>query len=155
MVELTEVDLRVQMVLDLLGNENRSFSQGAFSDFRQRFIRAEMDRRLLERTVEIARRTKEFDWRKLPKTLRVGIDSAPLEGSGRGEDTFNLLAHAARQVVRCAAQLLDWKEQRACTEAGIPPLASTCLRIGTLNAARNAGDWPKLAFQEAETTLYL
>jgi len=128
MVELTEVDLRVQMVLDLLGNENRAFSQGAFSDFRQRFIRAEMDRRLLERTVEIARRTKEFDWRKLPKTLRVGIDSVPLEGSGRVEDTFNLLGHAARQVVRCASQLLGWKEQRVCAEAGIPLLLAPSIK---------------------------
>ncbi len=128
MVELTEVDLRVQMVLDLLGNENRAFSQGAFSDFRQRFIRAEMDRRLLERTVEIARRTKEFDWRKLPKTLRVGIDSAPLEGFGRVEDTFNLLGHAARKVVHCASQLLGWKEQRVCAEAGIPLLLEPSIK---------------------------
>src|SRR5690606_7663153 len=89
---------------------------------RQRFIRADMDRRLLERTVEIAKRTKEFDWRKLPKALRVGIDSAPLEGAGRVEDTFNLLAHAARKVVRCAAELLGWKEERVCTAAGIPLL---------------------------------
>lgn len=122
MVELTEVDLRVQMVLGHLGEEVAAFSQGAFSDFRQRFIRADMDRRLLERTVEIAKRTKEFDWRKLPKALRVGIDSAPLEGAGRVEDTFNLLAHAARKVVRCAAGLLGWKEERVCTTAGIPLL---------------------------------
>ncbi len=130
MVELTEVDLRVQMVLDLLGNDNRAFSQGAFSDFRQRFIRADMDRRLLERTIEIARRTKEFDWRKLPKTLRVGIDSAPLEGAGRVEDTFNLLGHAARKVVSCTAQLLGWKEDRVCTEAGIPLLLEPSIKAG-------------------------
>ncbi len=130
MVELTEVDLRVQMVLDVLGNDNRAFSQGAFSDFRQRFIRADMDRRLLERTIEIARRTKEFDWRKLPKTLRVGIDSAPLEGAGRVEDTFNLLGHAARKVVSCTAQLLGWKEDRVCTEAGIPLLLEPSIKAG-------------------------
>jgi len=122
MVELTEVDLRVQMLLGHLGKEAPAFSQGAFSDFRQRFIRADMDRRLLERTVELAKRTKEFDWRKLPKTLRVGIDSAPLEGAARVEDTFNLLAHAARKVVRCAGQLLGWNEERVCTTAGIPLL---------------------------------
>jgi len=128
MVELTEVDLRVQMVLDLLGNQKPAFSQGAFSDFRQRFIRCEMDRRLLERTVEIARRTKEFDWRKLPKTLRVGIDSAPLEGAGRVEDTFNLLGHAARNIIRCASRLLGWKEERVCMEAGIPLLLEPSIK---------------------------
>src|SRR5260370_23018101 len=122
MVELTEVDLRVQMVLDLLGKEKHAFSQGAFSDFRQRFIRSDMDRRLLERTVEIARRTKEFDWRKLPKTLRVGIDSAPLEGAARVEDTFNLLDQPARTVASCTAQPLGWNEDRLCTDARIPQL---------------------------------
>jgi hypothetical protein len=66
-----------------------------------------MDRRLLERTVEVARRTKEFDWKKLPKDLRVAIDSMPLEGVGRVEDTVNLLAHAARKAIECVATLLD------------------------------------------------
>ena len=58
MVELTVLDLSVQMVLDCLGTEEPAFSQGAFADFRARFIRHDMDRRLLEKTVEIARRTK-------------------------------------------------------------------------------------------------
>jgi len=30
-----------------------------------------MGRRLLERTVEVARATEEFDWKKLPKDLRL------------------------------------------------------------------------------------
>ena len=128
MVKLTAIDLSVQMVLDHLGRDGTAFSQGAFSDFRQRFIRFDMDRRLLERTVEIAKRTQEFDWRKLPKTLRVGIDSAPLEGAGRVEDTFNLLAHAARKVVRCATELLGWEEERLCTEAGIPLLLAKSVK---------------------------
>jgi hypothetical protein len=38
-----------------------------------------MDRRLFERTAEIARRTDGFDDRKLPKSLRIAIDSSPLE----------------------------------------------------------------------------
>src|SRR5688572_10218162 len=85
-VELTIVDLRWQMVLNRLGAEEPAFSQGALHDFRERLIRTDMDRRLLERTVELARRTKEFDWKKVPKTLRVAIDSSPLEGAGRVED---------------------------------------------------------------------
>jgi len=51
--------------------------------------------------------------RKLPKTLRVAIDLAPLEGAGRVEDAINLLAHAARKVVECAADLLRWTPNRA------------------------------------------
>jgi hypothetical protein len=127
-VELSAVDLTVQMVLDRLGQADPAFSQGAFSDFRARFIRFEMDRRMLERTIEIAKRTTEFDWRKLPKRLRVAIDSAPLQGVGRTEDTFNLLAHAARKVVRCAADLLGWKEETVCTRAGIPLLLESSIK---------------------------
>ena len=96
MVELTVVDLRVQMVLGCLGTEAPAFSQGALQEFRERLIAADLDRRLLERTVDVAKRSQAFDYRKLPKTLRVAIDSSPLEGAGRVEDTFNLLAHAAR-----------------------------------------------------------
>ena len=95
MIELTVVDLRVQMVLGCLGAEQPAFSQGALQEFRERLIAADLDRRMLERTVELAKQTKGFDYRKLPKTLRVAIDSSPLEGTGRVEDTYNLLAHAA------------------------------------------------------------
>jgi hypothetical protein len=122
MVELTVVDLRVQMVLGCLGAEQPAFSQGALQEFRERLIAADLDRRMLERTVELAKQTKGFDYRKLPKTLRVAIDSSPLEGTGRVEDTYNLLAHAAHNVVRCAARLVGWPEERLCREAGIPLL---------------------------------
>jgi hypothetical protein len=127
-VELTVVDLRWQMGLGCLGATEPAFSQGALLDFRHRLIRHDMDRRLLERTVELARKTKGFDWKKLPKTLRVAVDSAPLEGAGRVEDTFNLLGHAARNVVACVATLLDWTVDRVCTEAGIPLLAESSVK---------------------------
>ena len=128
MVELTVVDLRVQMVLGCLGAEDPAFSQGALQEFRERLIAADMDRRVLERTVDLAKRTKAFDHRTLPKTLRVAIDSSPLEGAGRVEDTYNLLAHAARNVVRCAARLLGWSDEKVCTEAGIPLLGGSSVK---------------------------
>jgi DDE family transposase/transposase-like protein DUF772 len=128
MVELTVVDLRVQMVLGCLGAEQPAFSQGALQEFRERLIGADLDRRVLERTVELAKRTKAFDPRKLPKTLRVAIDSSPLEGAGRVEDTYNLLAHAARNVVRCAARLLGWPEEKVCRAAGIPLLVGSSVK---------------------------
>jgi hypothetical protein len=128
MVELTVVDLRVQLVLGCLGAEAPPFSQGALQEFRERLIAADLDRRVLERTVELAKTTKAFDPRKLPKTLRVAIDSSPLEGAGRVEDTFNLLAHAARRVVSCAAGLLGWKEEQVCRQAGIPLLLESSIK---------------------------
>ncbi len=128
MIELTVLDLRVQMVLGCLSAEEPPFSQGALQEFRERLIAAEMDRRVLERTVELAKRTKAFDHRKLPKTLRVAIDSSPLEGAGRVEDTFNLLAHAARHVVSCAAGVLGWTEDQVCRQAGIPLLLESSIK---------------------------
>src|ERR1700687_4108420 len=119
-VEMTVVDLRWQMVLDRLGACEPAFSQGALCDFRARLVAHNMDRRLLERTTEFARRTKAFDWKKLPKTLRVAIDSMPLEGAGRVEDTINLLAHAARKALGCVADLLDRPAHQIAKAAGAP-----------------------------------
>lgn len=129
-VELTIVDLRWQMVLDVLGAEEPAFSQGAFQEFRQRLIRSDMDRRLLERTVEVARKTMSYDHRKLPKSLRVAMDSSPIEGAGRVEDTVNLLGHAARKVIACAAELLRWSASRVCAEAGVPALDALSVKRG-------------------------
>ena len=128
MIELTVLDLRVEMVLGCLGAEAPPFSQGALQEFRERLIAADLDRRVLERTVELAKATQAFDYRKLPTTLRVAIDSSPLEGAGRVEDTFNLLAHAARNVVRCAAGLLGWTDEQVCRHAGIPLLVESSIK---------------------------
>jgi hypothetical protein len=147
LIELTVVDLRVQMVLGCLGAETPPFSQGALQEFRERLIAANMDRRVLERTVDLAKRTQAFDYRKLPKTLRVAIDSSPLEGAGRVEDTFNLLAHAASNVIRCAADLLGWTAEKVCTQAGIPLLLESSLKKA-LDIDWNAAD----AKAEALTT---
>jgi len=127
-VELTVVDLRWQMVLDRLGSTEPVFSQGAFQEFRQRMIRYDMDRRLMEKTILLARTTGAFDFKKLPKTLRVALDSSPLEGAGRVEDTVNLLAHAGRKIVDCVAELLGWSSERVCKEAGIPLLAQSSVK---------------------------
>jgi hypothetical protein len=101
-VEEAVFDRRWQMVLDCIGAEDPIFSQGVLVDFRRRLIDHDMDRRLIERTVELARRTQGFG----DKALRVALDSAPLWGAGRVEDTFNLLGHALEVVVDCAAQVL-------------------------------------------------
>lgn len=129
-VELTVVDLRWQLVLDRLGATKPAFSQGTLQNFRQRLISSDMDRRLLERTVELARKSKAFDPKKLPKSLRVAMDSSPLQGAGRVEDTINLLGHAARKLVECVASLLDWEVEEVCTSAGIPVVLETSTKKG-------------------------
>ena len=127
-VELTVVDLRWQMVLDRLGESEPAFSQGALFDFRERLIEHDMDRRVLERTAAIARSSKGFDYRKLPKTLRIAIDSSPLAGAGRVEDTINLIGHAARNVVRCIGTLLEWEFERVCRETGMELLMAKSIK---------------------------
>jgi Transposase DDE domain/Transposase domain (DUF772) len=127
-VELAVVDARWQMVLGVLGQDEPSFSQGALQAFRERLIAHDMDRRLLERTIELARETAAFDWKKLPKALRVAVDSRPLEGAGRVEDTFNLLAHAARKVLACAARLADLTPEQIAERAVTPLLVGTSIK---------------------------
>jgi Transposase DDE domain/Transposase domain (DUF772) len=119
-VELSIVDARWQMVLGCLGSESPAFSQGALQGFRERLIRSDMDRRLLEKTIELARKTEAFDWKKLPKDLRLAVDSRPLVGAGKVEDTFNLLGHAARKIVECTAKALDIPIAEICRRAGTP-----------------------------------
>ena len=127
-VEMTVVDLRWQMILDRLGATTPAFSQGALFEFRERLIAHDMDRRLLERTAELARSSKGFDARRIPNTLRIAVDSSPLEGAGRVEDTINLIGHAARKVAECAAELLECEYEDLCRKAGMPLLLETSIK---------------------------
>lgn len=127
-VEMSVVDMRWQMVLGCLNEEEPAFSQGALYEFRNRLIRHDMDRRLLERTIELAKKTKAFDYKHLPKSLRVAIDSSPLEGAGRVEDTINLLAHAARKVLECVALVLGRRADDIAICAAAPLLVGTSIK---------------------------
>jgi len=127
-VEETVFDRRWQMVLDCMGTDDPAFSQGALVDFRDRLIRHNMDKRLVERTVELARTSKAFGH----TALRVALDSAPLWGAGRVEDTFNLLGHALQIVVDCAAQVLSIKPAEVVASAKLQLLGGSSLK-GTLD----------------------
>jgi hypothetical protein len=81
-----------------------------------------MNARVLARTVEIATKAGTFDPRKLPKNIRVAVDSAPLEDASLVEDKLNLLGHAARKSVMCAATLRKTTIEAVATVAGIPVL---------------------------------
>lgn len=129
-IELTVVDARWQMVLDCMNAEEPLFAQGTLYNFRQRLVGNDMDRRLLERTREVAKKTDGFDWKKLPKDLRVGVDSRPLVGAGRVEDTFNLLGHAARKVVEGACAVLGREYEELCKQAGVTLLLHSSIKAG-------------------------
>ena len=123
-VEEAVFDMRWQMALDCMGAEEPPFSQGVLVDFRRRLIAHNMDKRLLERTVELAEQTGEFG----AKQLRVALDSAPLWGAGRVEDTFNLIGHAMEVVVACVAQVLDVSEEDVRREAKLELLGGSSLK---------------------------
>lgn len=114
-VQNAVLDLRWQLVLDCLGAEEAPFSQGALVDFRRRLIEADLDRLLIERTLALAKETKLFGERQ----LRVALDSAPLWGAGRVEDTFNLIGHAMLIVARCAAAVAEREVPEVLAEAGV------------------------------------
>jgi hypothetical protein len=120
------------MVLGILGPEEDDppFSQGTLQRFRERLIAYDMDRRLLERTVELAKKTRGFDFKKLPKTVRLAVDSRPLTGAGRVEDTFNLLGHAARKLLMCAAAIAERDPSELADSIGAPALAASSVKRG-------------------------
>src|SRR5690606_29591969 len=87
-------------------------------------IEHDMDRRLLERTVELARSTGEFGH----KALRVALDSAPLAGAGRVEDTFNLIGHAMEVVVECAAIVAELSPEEVRRRSGVKLLGKSSIK---------------------------
>lgn len=123
-VEQAVFDRRWQMVLDCHGCDTPPFSQGALVEFRRRMIAHDLDRRLVERTVELARKTGDFGH----KSLRVALDSAPLWGAGRVEDTFNLIAHALEVVVDCAAVAARKSPKLVRQQAGLQLLDGSSIK---------------------------
>jgi hypothetical protein len=126
------VDLRWQMVLDCLGAVTPPFSQGALQMFRERMIEHQMDRRLLERTAELVRSNSltEGEARAVSNALRAALDSRPLAGAGRVEDTINLLGHAARCIVQTVSKIIDHPVEEICRKAGIPLLLAPSIKAG-------------------------
>ena len=141
-IEAAVMDRRWQLVLDCLGAEEPPFSKGTLVGFRKRLIEKNLDRRLIERTVELAARTGGFGAR----ALRAALDSSPLWGAGRVEDTLNLMGHALRKALGVIA-VLQGRGQAAGTaivaaQAGVPQLAASSLK-----AALDA-DWDDLAARD-------
>ena len=127
-IEATVMDRRWQLVLDCMDVQQPPFSKGTLVGFRKRLIGHDLDRRLVERTVELAARTKGFGAR----ALRAALDSSPLWGAGRVEDTLNLMGHALRKALGVIA-VLQGRGQAAGTaglaeQAGAPELAASSLK---------------------------
>jgi transposase len=123
-IEATTMDRRWQMVLDCLDSDRAPFSKGTLVAFRQRLIAQQLDRRLLERTVEIAASSGAFGSRQ----LRAALDSSPLWGAGRVEDTYNLLGHALRKALSVIARQQGRGLRAVAEEAGASLIGGSSLK---------------------------
>jgi hypothetical protein len=123
-IEATLMDRRWQLVLDCLDAEQAPFSKGTLVAFRKRLIDAQMDRRLIERTIEIASQSQGFGSR----ALRAALDSSPLWGAGRVEDTYNLIGHALKKVMRVVADQQERELVEVAQEAGAELICGSSLK---------------------------
>lgn len=123
-IEATTMDRRWQLVLDCLDTEAPPFSKGTFVSFRSRLLAHHLDRRLLERTVDLAATTGAFGSRQ----LRAALDSSPLWGAGRVEDTYNLLGHALRKALGVIARQQGGELADVAQAAGANLLAASSLK---------------------------
>ena len=123
-VEAAEHDRRWQLVLGTLGQEKAPFGQGTLVRFRTRMIANDLDKKLVDRTVELAKKTGGFGW----KHVRVALDSSPLHGAGRVEDTWNLIGRAMSKVVHAVSLALGIDESTVVDQAGLTVLGAESVK---------------------------
>ena len=123
-IEALVMDRRWQLVLDCLDCQQAPFGKATLGRFRAALMRQGLDRRLLERTVALAEQAGGFG----PRQLRAALDSSPLWGAGRVEDTFNLLGHALRKVLGVLARQQGRELTAVAAEAGAGVVAQSSLK---------------------------
>ena len=127
-VEAAVMDRRWQLVLDCMDAGRPPFAKGTLVGFRARLIECNLDRRLIERMVTLAETTKGFGAR----ALRAALDSSPLWGAGRVEDTINLMGHALRKALGVIAAVQGWGQAAGTAvlagRTGAPQLAASSLK---------------------------
>jgi hypothetical protein len=131
-MEAMVMDRRWQLVLDCMGANEPPFSKYTLVNFRKALIEHDLDRRLVERTVAVARRRGGFSSRR----LRGALDSSPLWGAGRVEDTYNLLGHALKKALGVIAS----QQGRGLAEVAEQAGASVVADPRSLKAALDC-DW--------------
>ncbi len=123
-IESLLMDKRWQLVLDCLECEEPPFSQATLVRFRTQLIKRRLDRRLIERTVELAKQTGGFG----SKNLRAALDSSPLWGAAKVEDTYNLLGHALKKAMSVIARQQGGELTAIATELGAEFLSGSSVK---------------------------
>src|SRR5260370_675520 len=104
-----------------------------------------MDRRLIERSIEVASQSRAFGSR----ALRAALDSSPLWGAGHVEDTYNLMGHALQKVMRVVADQQGRELVEVAKEAGAAVVCETSLK------AALDRDWDQVGQREEALSLVL
>src|SRR5512139_1982057 len=87
-------------------------------------IKHRLERRLIERTIELAAQHGGFGSRQ----LRAALDSSPLWGASRVEDTYNLLGHALRKALGVIARQQGRGLAEMAVEVGAPIVGGASLK---------------------------
>lgn len=123
-LEAMVMDRRWQLVLDCLDSEQAPFGKGTLVRFRAALIANEGDRRLIERTIEMAQMRQGYS----TPALRAALDSSPLWGAARVEDTYNLLGHALRKALLVIARNQKQDLATVAKQAGADMVAGSSLK---------------------------
>jgi hypothetical protein len=128
-VRRAEMDGAWRMVLGVPDSDEPLFSKATLVEARKSLVANHLDEFILRHTIDFARESKLFDPAKLAR-LRIAIDSAPLEGLGRVEDTLNLLGSALWVLVSTLAVTLMVPVEQIVTEANLQLLSATSIKRG-------------------------
>ncbi len=123
-IEAMIMDKRWQLVLNCLDCENAPFGKGTLVRFRAALIVQEGDRLLINKTVELAKTRGGYSSR----SLRGALDSSPLWGAARVEDTYNLLGHALRKALSLIARQQGTDLEKIAAQAGSQIVATSSLK---------------------------
>ena len=123
-MEAMIMDRRWQLVLDCLDCEKAPFGKGTLVRFRGLLISSSFDRRLIEKTVEMAKIRGGYH----STSLRIALDSSPLWGAARVEDTYNLLGHALRKALSIIADNNEDSLENVASNFGADIIAKTSIK---------------------------
>jgi hypothetical protein len=128
-----------------LDGEGPPFGKASLVRFRTALIGRGLDRRRIERPLAVAERAGGFSRR----TWRAALDSSPLGGVGRVEETDNLLGHALRKAGSVLARQPGRGLAQGATEAGADWIAGASLK------AALALDWDEPSARQRALALGL